>query len=133
MRPDGFKAKLVESKSIQVTGNTHRQTDILIYRMARYSRRKLYIKWLILGAVMHHDTQFQSAVMHHDTQLQSAVMHHGTQLTECRDASWYPTSKPEVLSGFETGNRIPHDEWNLRGIAHAHTYTEKTTFLCKDN
>ena len=26
--------------------------------------------------------------------------------------------KPEVLSGVETGNRIPHDERNLRGIAH---------------
>ena len=26
--------------------------------------------------------------------------------------------KPEMLSGVETGNRIPHDEWNLRGIAH---------------
>ena len=41
--------------------------------------------------------------------------------------------KPEVLSGVETGNRIPHDEWNLRGIAHVYTYTEKTTFLCKDD
>ena len=41
--------------------------------------------------------------------------------------------KPEVLSGVETGNRIPHDEWNLRGIAHMYTYTEKTTFLCKDD
>ena len=29
--------------------------------------------------------------------------------------------KPEMLSGVETGNRIPHDEWNLRGIVHAHT------------
>ena len=37
--------------------------------------------------------------------------------------------KPEVLSGVETGNRIPHDEWNLRGIAHMYTYTEKTTFF----
>ena len=35
--------------------------------------------------------------------------------------------KPEMLSGVETGNRIPHDELKLRGIAHAHT--EKTTFL----
>ena len=102
MRPDGFKAKLVESKDIQVTGNTHTQTDILIYRMARYSRRKLYIKWLILGAVMHHDTQFQSAVMHHDTQLQSAVMHHDTQLTECRDRSRYPTSECRDASRYPT-------------------------------
>ena len=29
--------------------------------------------------------------------------------------------KPEMLSGVKTGNRIPHDEWNLRGIVHAHT------------
>ena len=38
--------------------------------------------------------------------------------------------KPEVLSGVETGNRIPR---NLRSIAHAHTYTEKTTFLCNED
>ena len=41
--------------------------------------------------------------------------------------------KPQTLSGIVTGNTIPHDEWNLRGIAHAHTYTEKTTFLWKDD
>ena len=39
--------------------------------------------------------------------------------------------KPEVLSGVETG--IPHDERNSRGIAHVYTYTEKTTFLSKDD
>ena len=38
-----------------------------------------------------------------------------------------------MLSGVETGNRIPHDEWNLRGIAHAHTCTEKTTFFARTN
>ena len=40
--------------------------------------------------------------------------------------------KPEVLSGVETGNRTPHDERNSR-IAHVYTYTEKMTFLCKDD
>ena len=55
------------------------------------SRRKLYIKLLILSAVMHHDTQLQSAVMHHDT-----------QLTECRDASRYPTSECRDRSRYST-------------------------------
>ena len=29
--------------------------------------------------------------------------------------------KPDMLSGVHTGNRIPHDRYNIRGIAHAHT------------
>merc|ERR1712208_205332 len=33
--------------------------------------------------------------------------------------------KPEVLSGVETGNRIPHDELILRGIAHICTHIQK--------
>ena len=49
------------------------------------------------------------------------------------DCSAITDCKPEMLSGVETGNIIPVDELNLRGIAHAHTYTEKTTFLCKDD
>ena len=27
--------------------------------------------------------------------------------------------KPEILSGVKTRNRVPHDEYNVRGIAHA--------------
>ena len=28
---------------------------------------------------------------------------------------------PEMLSGVQTGNGIPHDEYNIRGTAHAPT------------
>ena len=28
--------------------------------------------------------------------------------------------KPEMLSGVQTRNRIPHDEYNIRGIAYAY-------------
>ena len=30
--------------------------------------------------------------------------------------------KPEMLSAVQTGNRIPHDEYNVRGIAHVQAY-----------
>ena len=39
--------------------------------------------------------------------------------------------KPDMLSGVQTGNGIPHDRCNIRGIAHART--EETTFSCKDD
>jgi len=29
--------------------------------------------------------------------------------------------KPGMLSGVQTGNGTPHDEYNIRGIAHART------------
>ena len=53
------------------------------------------------------------------------------RMTFYLDCSATTDSKPEMLSGVETGNIIPHDEWNLRGIGHAHTHTEKTTFYAK--
>ena len=28
----------------------------------------------------------------------------------------------ELISGVETGNRIPYDEYNVRGITHVLTY-----------
>ena len=37
--------------------------------------------------------------------------------------------KLEMLSGGHTVNRILHDENNIRGIAHAHTYREDDIFL----
>ena len=39
--------------------------------------------------------------------------------------------KPEMLSGVQTGNEIPHDDYNIRGIAHRCSQTEKTTFHAK--
>ena len=29
--------------------------------------------------------------------------------------------KPEMIPGVQTGNGIPHDKYNIRGIAHART------------
>ena len=37
--------------------------------------------------------------------------------------------KPEMLSGVQTGNRIPHDEYNVRGIAHARAYIKDDIFM----
>ena len=30
--------------------------------------------------------------------------------------------KQEMLSGVQTGNGLQHDEFNIRGISHAHAY-----------
>ena len=37
--------------------------------------------------------------------------------------------KPGMLSGVQTGNRIPHDEYNLHGIAHACAYRKDDIFM----
>ena len=34
-----------------------------------------------------------------------------------------------MLSGVQTGNRIPHDRYNIRGIAHAHTNKKDDIFM----
>ena len=40
--------------------------------------------------------------------------------------------QPDLLSGVQTRNGIPHDRYNVRSIPMC-TLTEKTTFSCKDN
>merc|ERR1711954_281417 len=37
--------------------------------------------------------------------------------------------KPEMLSGVQSGNRIRHDEYNVRGIAHARAYIKDNIFM----
>ena len=37
--------------------------------------------------------------------------------------------KPEMLSGVQTGNGIPHDRFNIHGIAHAHTNRKDNIFM----
>ena len=37
--------------------------------------------------------------------------------------------KPEMLSSVQTGNRIPHDRYNVRGIALAHSYIKDDIFM----
>ena len=36
--------------------------------------------------------------------------------------------KPDMLSGVQTGNGIPHDRYNIRGIAHVHTNRKDDIF-----
>ena len=37
--------------------------------------------------------------------------------------------KSEMLSDVQTGNRIPHDEYNIDGIAHAPAYINEDIFM----
>ena len=37
--------------------------------------------------------------------------------------------KPDVLSGVQTGNGIPHDRYDIRGIAHAPTNRKDDIFM----
>ena len=37
--------------------------------------------------------------------------------------------KLEMLSGVQPGNRIPHDRYNVRGIAHARSYNKDDIFM----
>ena len=37
--------------------------------------------------------------------------------------------KQEMLSGVQSGNGIPHDDYNVRGIAHAHSYKKNDIFM----
>ena len=37
--------------------------------------------------------------------------------------------KPEMLSGLQTGNRTPHDKYNIRGIAHVRTNRKDDIFM----
>ena len=37
--------------------------------------------------------------------------------------------KPDMLSGVQTGNGIPQDRCNIRGIAHAHTNRKDNIFM----
>ena len=37
--------------------------------------------------------------------------------------------KLEMLSGVQTGNGIPHDKYNIRGIAHARTNRKDDIFM----
>ena len=37
--------------------------------------------------------------------------------------------KPDMLSGVQTGNGIPHDRYNIRGIAHVRTNRKDDIFM----
>ena len=37
--------------------------------------------------------------------------------------------KPEMIQGVYTGNGIPHDKYNIRGIAHARITSKDDIFM----
>ena len=39
-------------------------------------------------------------------------------MTSHRDSETITDVKPEIIPGVQTGNGIPHDRYNIRGIAH---------------
>ena len=39
--------------------------------------------------------------------------------------------KPEMIQGVQTGNGIPHDKYNIRGIAHVRTNRKDDIFMKK--
>ena len=50
-------------------------------------------------------------------------------MTSQRDSQTTTDVKPEIISGVQTANGIPHDEYNIRGIVHAHTNRKDDIFM----
>ena len=52
-------------------------------------------------------------------------------MTSANDSHTPTDVKPEMIPGVKTGNGIPHDEFNLCGIAHAYTNRKDDIFMQK--
>ena len=52
-------------------------------------------------------------------------------MTTHLNSHWTTDTKPEMLSGVQTGNVIQHVEYNIRGIAHVHAYRKDDIFMQK--
>ena len=50
-------------------------------------------------------------------------------MTSYLDSQTRTDVKPDMLPGVQTGNGIPHDRCNLRGIAHARTNRKDDIFM----
>ena len=50
-------------------------------------------------------------------------------LTSFLDSHTTTDFKPEMLTGLQTENRIPHDEYNIRVITHLHLYRKDNIFV----
>ena len=50
-------------------------------------------------------------------------------MTSYLDSHTTTDVKPDMLSGVQTGNGIPHDRYNIRGIAHGHTNRKDHIFM----
>ena len=49
-------------------------------------------------------------------------------MTSHRDSHSINDVKPEMIPGVQTGNGIPHDKYNIRGIAHVRTNRKDDIF-----
>ena len=49
-------------------------------------------------------------------------------MTSHRDSHTITDVKPEIIPGVQTGNGIPHDKYNIRGIAHVRTNRKDDIF-----
>ena len=50
-------------------------------------------------------------------------------MTSHRDSHTITDVKPEIIPGVQTGNGIPHDKYNIRGIAHERTNRKDDIFM----
>ena len=50
-------------------------------------------------------------------------------MTSNLDSHTPTDEKLEILSGIQTGNRIPHDKYDVRGIAHARIDRKDDIFM----
>ena len=50
-------------------------------------------------------------------------------MTSHRDSHTTTDVKPEMIPGVLTGNGIPHDEYNIRGIAHVRKNCKDDIFM----
>ena len=50
-------------------------------------------------------------------------------MTSHRDSHTITDVKPEIIPGIQTGNGIPHDKYNIRGIAHARNNRKDDIFM----
>ena len=53
-------------------------------------------------------------------------------MTSHRDSHTITDFKPEMIPGVQTGNGIPHDEYNIAALP-MYAQTEKMTFSGKDD
>ena len=50
-------------------------------------------------------------------------------MTSHHDSHTTTDVKPEMIPAVQTGNGIPHDKYNIRGIAHARTNRKDNIFM----
>ena len=50
-------------------------------------------------------------------------------MTSHRDSHTITDVKPEIIPSVQTGNGIPHDKYNMRGIAHERTNRKDDIFM----